>query len=86
MLLKAQSKLLGSVLRFMTSAAPSRSIGGRPRANFGNPPHTSQPSRYRGGKIFVKPSDSQQQQKDGHYEGRTRDLGVTRMKAISTTL
>jgi hypothetical protein len=24
--------------------------------------------------------------KDGHYEGRTRDLGVSRMKAISTTL
>ena len=23
---------------------------------------------------------------DGHYEGRTRGLGVSRMKAISTTL
>ena len=38
----------------------------------------------------AKDVDSQsfrlQVQKYGHYEGRTRDLGVSRMKAISTTL
>jgi hypothetical protein len=63
-----------------TNSLPSKNAIASPRATI----EASQNSRRTHWIHDLRPGAAQK--KAGHYEGRTRDLGVSRMKAISTTL